>query len=215
MELEKILSQIKSKVGQTDVSDRSIADYVKLHLPDDAEPDEAFYDKAVKLIKSFQGNMSNFAATTVRKQVDAKLNELKNSQSPEAETPKEGDSELLKRLEAIEQALANERKANAINSLRNSVKAKAAELKVANKAIWNDVVEFVKIPDEATEDVLLDQVKKIYEQKLKEYTGNGATPYGGGQRAAAQHMSTEEAKAKREAFKESLRKSGKLPKKEN
>ncbi|HQE50115.1 MAG TPA: hypothetical protein PKV93_12300, partial [Fervidobacterium sp.] len=121
----------------------------------------------------------------------------------------------LKRLEAIEQALANERKANAINSLRNSVKAKAAELKVANKAIWNDVVEFVKIPDEATEDVLLDQVKKTYEQKLKEYTGNGATPYGGGQRAAAQHMSTEEAMAKREAFKESLRKSGKLPKKEN
>jgi hypothetical protein len=215
MELEKILSQIKARVGKTDVSDQSIADYVKLHLPDDAEPDEAFYDKAVKLIKSFQGNMSNFAATTVRKQVDAKLNELKNSQSPEAETPKEGDSELLKRLEAIEQALANERKANAINSLRNSVKAKAAELKVANKAIWNDVVEFVKIPDEATEDVLLDQVKKTYEQKLKEYTGNGATPYGGGQRAAAQHMSTEEATAKREAFKESLRKSGKLPKKEN
>lgn len=215
MELEKILSQIKARVGKTDVSDQSIADYVKLHLPDDAEPDEAFYDKAVKLIKSFQGNMSNFAATTVRKQVDAKLNELKNSQSPEAETPKEGDSELLKRLEAIEQALANERKANAINSLRNSVKAKAAELKVANKAIWNDVVEFVKIPDEATEDVLLDQVKKTYEQKLKEYTGNGATPYGGGQRATAQHMSTEEAMAKREAFKESLRKSGKLPKKEN
>lgn len=214
MELEKILSQIKSKVGQTDVSDQSIADYVKLHLPDDAEPDEAFYDKAVKLIKSFQGNMSNFAATTVRKQVDAKLNELKNSQSPEAETPKEGDSELLKRLEAIEQALANERKANAINSLRNSVKAKAAELKVANKAIWNDVVEFVKIPDEATEDVLLDQVKKIYEQKLKEYTGNGATPYGGSQRSGAPTISAEDAKAKVEAFKEKQRARGKLPKKD-
>lgn len=214
MELEKILSQIKSKVGQTDVSDQSIADYVKLHLPDDAEPDEAFYDKAVKLIKSFQGNMSNFAATTVRKQVDAKLNELKNSQSPEAETPKEGDSELLKRLEAIEQALANERKANAINSLRNSVKAKAAELKVANKAIWNDVVEFVKIPDEATEDVLLDQVKKTYEQKLKEYTGNGATPYGGSQRPGAPTISAEDAKAKVEAFKEKQRARGKLPKKD-
>lgn len=214
MELEKILSQIKSKVGQTDVSDQSIADYVKLHLPDDAEPDEAFYDKAVKLIKSFQGNMSNFAATTVRKHVDAKLNELKNSQSPEAETPKEGDSELLKRLEAIEQALANERKANAINSLRNSVKAKAAELKVANKAIWNDVVEFVKIPDEATEDVLLDQVKKTYEQKLKEYTGNGATPYGGGQRSGAPTISAEDAKAKVEAFKEKQRARGKLPKKD-
>lgn len=214
MELEKILSQIKSKVGQTDVSDQSIADYVKLHLPDDAEPDEAFYDKAVKLIKSFQGNMSNFAATTVRKQVDAKLNELKNSQSPEAETPKEGDSELLKRLEAIEQALANERKANAINSLRNSVKARAAELKVANKAIWNDVVEFVKIPDEATEDVLLDQVKKTYEQKLKEYTGNGATPYGGSQRSGAPTISAEDAKAKVEAFKEKQRARGKLPKKD-
>jgi uncharacterized coiled-coil DUF342 family protein len=158
--------------------------------------------------------MSNFAATTVRKQVDAKLNELKNSQSPEAETPKEGDSELLKRLEAIEQALANERKANAINSLRNSVKAKAAELKVANKAIWNDVVEFVKIPDEATEDVLLDQVKKTYEQKLKEYTGNGATPYGGSQRSGAPTISAEDAKAKVEAFKEKQRARGKLPKKD-
>jgi hypothetical protein len=214
MELEKILSQIKARVGKTDVSDQSIADYVKLHLPDDAEPDEAFYDKAVKLIKSFQGNMSNFAATTVRKQVDAKLNELKNSQSPEAETPKEGDSELLKRLEAIEQALANERKANAINSLRNSVKAKAAELKVANKAIWNDVVEAIQVKEETTSEDLLAEVKKTYERKLKEYTGEGASPYGGSQRSGAPTISAEDAKAKVEAFKEKQRARGKLPKKD-
>lgn len=214
MELEKILSQIKSKVGQTDVSDQSIADYVKLHLPDDAEPDEAFYDKAVKLIKSFQGNMSNFAATTVRKQVDAKLNELKNSQSPEAETPKEGDSELLKRLEALEKAYQEEKRVNAINSIRAEVKSKATELKVANKAIWNDVVETIQVKDETTSEDLLAEVKKTYERKLKEYTGEGAIPYGGSQRSGAPTISAEDAKAKVEAFKEKQRARGKLPKKD-
>jgi len=183
MELEKILSQIKSKVGQTDVSDQSISDYIKLHLPDDAEPDEAFYDKAVKLIKSFQGNMSNFAATTVRKQVDAKLKELKNSQpqqaEPKSENPKEGDAELLKRLEALEQAFEKERKLNMVNSLRNEVKSKADALKVARKSLWEDIVSTIDIPEDATAESLLETVKPIYEAKLRSYLGDGAVPYQG------------------------------------
>ncbi|MGJ7024922.1 hypothetical protein [Petrimonas sulfuriphila] len=216
MDSEQILSQIKEKVGQTDVSDRTMMSYIDKHLPKDQEPDDKFYEAAVDIFKSFQGNMSNFAATTVKQQAEAKIEEFKKnykpSPTPSVETPPKGDDELAKRLEAIEQALQNEKKANAINSLRSDVKAKADGLKVANKAIWNDVVDSISVKDEATSEELLSEVKKTYEKKLKEYTGEGATPYGGSQRTGAQQVSTEEAKAKRDEFKKKMQSAGRLPK---
>lgn len=219
MEQEKILSEIKAKVGQTNLSDRSFMDYIEAHLPAGTEPDEAFFEKATKVFKSIQGNMSHFAATTVKEQAEAKFEEFKKNykpqpEPPKVETPPKGDDELQKRLEALEKAYQEEKKANAINSIRAEVKSKATELKVANKAIWNDVVEAIQVKDETTSEDLLAEVKKTYERKLKEYTGEGASPYGGSQRSGAPTISAEDAKAKVEAFKEKQRARGKLPKKD-
>lgn len=220
MDKEQILSEIKTRVGQTNLSDRSFMDYIEAHLPAGTEPDEAFFEKATKVFKSIQGNMSHFAATTVKEQAEAKFEEFKKNYKPQPVEPKKeetlpkGDDELLKRLEALEKAYQEEKKANAINSIRAEVKGKATELKVANKAIWNDVVETIQVKDETTSEDLLAEVKKTYERKLKEYTGEGASPYGGSQRSGAPTISAEDAKAKVEAFKEKQRARGKLPKKD-
>ena len=211
MEQEQILSEIKAKVGQTSLSDRTLTDYVSAHLPE-GEPDEAYYTKHVEFLKSLNGNYSHDVANEV--------NEFKKNYKPQPVEPKKeetlpkGDDELQKRLEALEKAYENEKKANALNAVRNGVKLKATELKVANKAIWNDVVEAIHVKEDATSDDLLAEVKKTYEKKLKDYTGEGASPYGGSQKAGAPTISTEEAKAKVEAFKEKQRARGKLPKKE-
>lgn len=183
MDSEQILSQIKEKIGQTDVSDRTMMSYIDKHLPKDQEPDDKFYEAAVDIFKSFQGNMSNFAATTVKQQAEAKFEEFKKNYkpapTPSVETPPKGDDELAKRLEALEQAYAKEKKTNVINSLKSNVKAKAETLKVARKSIWDDVVDAIEVPDDATEDTLLATARPAYEAKLKSYLGEGASPYQG------------------------------------
>jgi hypothetical protein len=211
MDKEQILSEIKTRVGQISLSDRTLTDYISAHLPE-GEPDDAYYTKHVEFLKSLNGNYSHDVANEV--------NEFKKNYKPQPVEPKKeetlpkGDDELLKRLEALEKAYQEEKRANAINSIRAEVKGKATELKVANKAIWNDVVETIQVKDETTSEDLLAEVKKTYERKLKEYTGEGASPYGGSQRSGAPTISAEDAKAKVEAFKEKQRARGKLPKKD-
>lgn len=210
MEQEQILSEIKAKVGQTSLSDKTLTDYVSANIPE-GEPDEAYFTKHVNILKSLNGNYSHDVANQVN---EFKKNYKPQQEPPKVETPPKGDDELRKRLEALEKAYQEEKKANALNSIRAEVKSKAAELKVANKAIWNDVVESIQVEDDSTSENLLAEVKKTYERKLKEYTGEGASPYGGNQRSGAPAVSTEEAKARIEAFKEKQRARGKLPKKE-
>jgi len=221
METEQILSEIKTKVGETNISDRSFTDYIETHLPKGAEPDDAFYEKAVKLFKSFQGNISHFAATTVREQAEAKFEEFKKNYKPttttqaettKVETPPSGDDEWKKRLEELENAYKNEKKANADNSLRSVIKSKADELKVANKALWNDVVESIQIKEDTTAEKLQADVKNTYEQKLKAYNGEGAVPYGSTNRSGSAPISSKEAEAKREEFKKKMQSAGRLPK---
>lgn len=218
MEIEKILSEIRSKVGQTRISDRTLTTYINRHAPKDGDPDEAFFNDAVEFVRELNGNYSHDVATDVNTQVETKINEFKKNYKPQQEPPKpdkpDEGNELLKRLEALEKERENEKKALAVNSLRSEVKSKADELKVSNKALWNDVVAAIEVKDGATSESLLGEAKKAYEQKLKDYTGEGAMPYGGSQRGGSPQVSSEEAKDKREAFKKRMQAQGRLPKEE-
>ncbi|MEA4949263.1 MAG: hypothetical protein VB068_06375 [Petrimonas sp.] len=208
MEIEKILSEIKTKVGQTSLSDKTLTDYINGNLPTEGiEPDEAYFDKHSGILKSLSGNFSHDVANQV--------NEFKKNYKPQPDKkdePDKTDNELLKRLEKLEEEREKEKKAFAVNSLRSEVKSKAGELKVANKALWNDVAETITVKDDVTSETLLAEVKKTYEKKLKDYTGEGASPYDGGKRAT--QVSSEEAKDKREAFKKKMQAQGRLPKEE-
>lgn len=175
MEQEQILSEIKAKVGQTNLSDRTLTDYVSANLPE-GEPDEAYFTKHVNILKSLDGNFSYDVANQVN---EFKKNYNPQPEPPKVETPPKGDDELQKRLEALEKAYQEEKKANALNSIRAEVRSKAEGLKVSNKAIWEDVVATIVPQDDATVDTLLTSVKTAYEAKLKSYLGNGATPYQG------------------------------------
>ena len=175
MEQEQILSEIKAKVGQTSLSEKTLTDYVSANLPE-GEPDESYYAKHVGFLKSLNGNYSHDVARQV---TEFKKNYKPQQEEPKVETPPNGDDALQKRLEALEKAYENERKANALNSIRAEVKGKADGLKVSNKAIWEDVVATIVPQEDATVDTLLTSVKTAYEAKLKSYLGNGATPYQG------------------------------------
>lgn len=212
MDTEKILSQIKEKIGKTNLDDRTITEYISLHLPEGAEPDDNFYRVAIATFKSFDGDFSHKVGNTVKEQVAAKIEEFKKNNrsatSSAEDTPPKKDDELIKRLEALERAYEQEKKINTINSLRNEVKSKADSLKVARKALWDDIVSTIEVPDGATADSLLDSVKPAYEAKLRSYLGDGAIPYQG------ETTSSKSDGKKLDEFFARKAEQGKMPKKE-
>ena len=214
MEKEQILSTLTEKVGKTSFSAQTLEAYVDLNpLAEGAEPDDAYWNKAVAFINKMQGQYNADVA--------AQVNDFKKNYKPETkEDPGKGKgegekSDFEKRLEQLENAQKESARNASANALRSEVSAKGKSLKVANEAIWEDAVKAVQIGENDSADDVTAKAKKEYERMLKRYHGEGVSPYGSSGRQGASKEAEEEAKAKREAFKERMRRAGKLPKKEN
>lgn len=212
MEKETLLSTLTEKLGETPLSQRTLAAYIDDNLPiEGAEPDEAYWEKHTKFLKSLTGNY--------RADLAAGIEDFKRTfkpQSPTTETQQNGgDPDLLKRIEQLEGRLAESAKNTSANNLRSEVSAKGKSLKVANEAIWEDAVKAVQIGDNDSAEDVTAKAKKEYERLLKRYYGEGAAPYGSSSRQGANKEAEKETADRRERFMEKMRRSGKLPKKEN
>ncbi len=211
MEKEQILSTINEKLGKTSLSERTISDYVDGNLPAEGiEPDDAYWEKHTKFLKSLDGNFSASVA--------AQVNDFKKNYKPETKPEDKGEkgekSDLEKRLEQLENAQKESARNASANALRSEVSAKAKSLKVANEAIWEDAVKSVEIGENDTADDVTAKAKARYESQLRRYMGEGAAPYGSSNRQGASKEAEKAAADRREAFKEQQRKAGRLPKKQ-
>lgn len=211
MEKETLLSTLTEKLGETPLSQRTLAAYIDDNPPTEgAEPDEAYWEKHTKFLKSLTGNY--------RADVAAGLEVAKRTlqqQSSTTETQQNGgDTDLLKRIEQLEGKLAESAKNASASSLRSETTAKGKSLKVANEAIWEDAVKAVQIGDNDSADDVTDKAKKEYERLLKRYYGEGTVPYGNSGRQGASKEAEQQAKDKREALRAKMQARGRLPKPE-
>lgn len=217
MEKEQILSTLNEKLSaegiKTDAFQRTFNAYIDANMPaEGAEPDDAYWQKHVGILKSVSGQFSHDVAQQV--------NDFKKNYKPVTDPENKGGnggekSDLEKRLDQLEASMKESSKTASANALRSEVSAKGKSLKVANEAIWEDAVKAVKVGENDSADDVTAKAKKEYERLLKRYHGEGVAPYGNSGRLGASKEAEEEAKAKREAFKERMRRAGKLPKKEN
>jgi hypothetical protein len=224
MEKEQILSEMVAKLGKTSLSQRTISGYVEGNLPTDGvEPDDAYWQKHVGFLKSLDGNFSHDVAHAVDEfkksykadGTDSGDRGTKGGSNDDSGNAGSHEDALLKRLEAMEERLKESENQAKKERMRKEVSDKAESLKVSNKALWKDAVMMVELNDDTDAGKLLEETKKVYERKLKSYIGEGTTPYGGTQRQVGVHQDTEEAKAKREAFKARMEGMGRLPKREH
>ena len=216
MEKEQILSTINEKLTaqgiKTEPFQRTFGDYLNENLPaEGTEPDDAYFDKHVRVLKSLAGQYSHDFATAVE---DFKKNYKPKTSTTETQQ-KDGENDLLKRIEQLEGKIAENAKNASANTLRAEAAAKGKSLKVANEAIWEDAVKAVQIGDDDSADDVTAKAKKEYERMLRRYYGEGTAPYGSSGRLGASKEAEQQAKERREAFKEKMRRAGKLPKKEN
>ena len=195
-------------IGDTGVTMRTLEKYVDAILPDitsDEMANEQFYQRQSEVVKAMGGQMRFEKADFVK---NFKPGEDKR-------VPPAGDNdnkELIERLERLENERKEEKMQMAVKGLRLDAKGKSEELDITNKALWNDAVDMVGFKDGMGLDDMVDAAKTIYEKKLKDYFGSGASPYGGMAGAGAPTVSEAEANAKRKAFRKRMQSQGKLPK---
>jgi hypothetical protein len=100
METEKIISNLKSRIGTTSLSDRTLNDYVNVNLPaEGTEPDEAYFKRHSEVLKSLSGNFN--------KDVAERVDEFKKNYKPQSSDTSAGTSNVAKdgiedRLKALE-----------------------------------------------------------------------------------------------------------------
>lgn len=216
MEKEQILSTINEKLNaegiKTDAFQRTFGAYIDGNLPTEGtEPDDAYWQKHVGILKSISGQFSHDVAQQVN---DFKKN-YKPVTNPEDKSKGEVEkSDFEKRLEQLENAQKESARNASVKALRSEVGAKGKSLKVANEAIWEDAVKAVYIGEKESADDVTTKAKKEYERMLKRYYGEGVSPYGSSGRQGASEEAKKESLNRRERHKQLLRSRGKLPKSE-
>ena len=225
MEKETLLNGFNQRIGapdangmygETGISGRTLDVYLDQILPsitDDASVDDEFYNKHITFLKAMGGQMRHEKAEFIKNY---------KSQTPPATSPTpptppvQPESEFKQWLSKFEKEQEESKKQLLVKELRMDAAGKADELNVSNRALWKDAVGMVEYKDNMTLDEMTTAAKSVYEKKLKEYMGEGVSPYGGnGGFGSASAVSGETAKARREEFKRRMQAQGKLPKDEN
>ena len=208
MEQEQILETLTTQLGQTSLSERTIREYVAENLPE--EGSDFDFAKHAKILRSLNGNFSHDVA--------AKVEEFKKNYKPQPlEEPKKKEDDqqtseiqkLLTRIEALEKGSKESSESIRKSEIRNRVEALKDSLKVHNKNLWKDCVAQVNIGDDDNQDKVLEKVKSSYEKKLKDYFGEGATPYGG-KSLEQSEAEKEKVKNAQEGFKARMKARGRL-----
>lgn len=204
MEQAQILSKIKEGLGQTSLSDRTLTEYVSKVLPaEGTEPDEAYFETHIGILKALNGQYSHDIAEYQRQNPKPKPNP----------TEKPEENEAIKKLQTMIDELKSEIKSNrseqSISAVRSALSAKGDELKVRNKAIWEDAVKGLSIKEGDTVESVLSSAKSSYEAMQKRYIGESAQPYGALQKDPA--TDAEKQKALREAYRKQLMADGLIP----
>ena len=194
MEKETLLTGFNERLGNPDaqgmyaeagVSSRTLDAYIDGVLPtisDDSEVNDAFWERHINFIKAVGGQMRHEKAEFAKNYKPAQTAPAPPAPpaTPPAATPpqEDGSAELLKRLEALENERKEEKKQLAAKGLRMEAKANADAMNVSNKALWNDAVDQTECKEGMDAEAVTQAAKALYERKLKEYFGEGATPYG-------------------------------------
>lgn len=224
MEREKIISEIQSRLGQTCVSERTIGDVVDFASPaDGTEPDDAYYDKVIKLLGSFNGNINNYTASQTKlrdteiKSLKEELKGLKGVKPKDGIDNNDGLKAIIDRLEKIEKTnselnseLASYKNSQTTKELINSVR-KTLKEKCDNEEVLNIALQtFGDLDVSKSADVIAGDVETKYNALIKKLYGNGYEPKGGN--GGTKPMTSAQAKAAQDEFKQQLIRSGQLPK---
>lgn len=190
MEKEKLLSELKSKLGTTSLSERTLGDYVANILPtitSDEQVNDTFYAAHVGILKSLEGQFNKDVAERVKTAQSEWEKAHPKPQTPNPNpTPTEPKDEPNKELaemkamiEAMKQKLEDADKANLTRNLLENVKSAMKAKGATDDAVMlytfkGESIDTTKSVEELTESYL-----KTYDANYKTLRGDGASPRSG------------------------------------
>lgn len=189
MEKEQLLSELKSKLGTTSLSERTLSEYVGNVLPtitSDEQVNDAFYVAHVGILKSMEGQLNKDVADRVKSarseweknhptptpNPNPNPTDPKNEPNKELEEMKSMIAAMQQKLDAADKAkLSSELLAN----VKSAMKAKGAtDEAVMLYTFKGESIDTTKSVDELTESYL-----KTYDANYKTLRGDGASPRNG------------------------------------
>lgn len=189
MEKEQLLSELKSKLGTTSLSERTLGDYVANILPtvtSDEQVNDTFYVAHVGILKSLEGQYNKDVADRVKaaqsewekNHPDPQPNPNPTPTDPKNE-PSNEYAEIKAALAAMQQKLDEADKAKLANEMLNSVKSAMKAKGATDEAVMlytfkGESIDTTKSVDELTESYL-----KTYDANYKTLRGDGASPRNG------------------------------------
>ncbi len=185
MEKEQILSTITERLkaeGQTSLSQRTLGDYINDNLPSEGtEPDEAYWERHTKFLKSLSVNFSNDMAAAVN---DFKTNyKPQTGQQPPNQDPPQPNKEvedlkkqladLTKRLDEKESKLTQEQ-------LMSQVMAEMKKQGATDEYVLKQTLRGVTLDTKKSVTDLAKEMLTAYDSELTACRGKGAAPRNGG-----------------------------------
>ena len=106
MEKEKLISELKTKLGKTALSERTINEYASSILPSissDEQVTDAFWTMHTTILKTFEGNLNFEIASSVNKAKDEWLKKNPQATPPvDPPAPNPNDERIEKLIQEIE-----------------------------------------------------------------------------------------------------------------
>lgn len=189
MEKEQLLSELKTKLGTTSLSERTLSEYVGNVLPtitSDEQVNDTFYATHVGILKSIEGQLNKDVADRVK---TAKSEWEKNHPTPTPNpnpNPTDPKNEPNKELEemksmiaAMQQKLEAADKAKLSSDMMASVKSAMKAKGATDEAVMlytfkGENIDTTKSVEELTESYL-----KTYDANYRTLRGDGASPRNG------------------------------------
>lgn len=197
MEIEKIVTTVQEKLGQTDVSAQTIQKAVEFRnsvapLAEGVEPDDAYFEGIVNLAKDFQGNINHLLAGKTKEwqkkfaitkeniknlseeERSALLKELNGEPSPDGN---EKVTNLERKLQEFEKKFDLREKEIAQAELKRKVRQEMLNANVSDEYILDVTLERAGVLDaeKPIEEITKDLLKKYDAEYLKAH-GDGSQP---------------------------------------
>lgn len=189
MEKEQLLSGIKSKLGTTGLSERTLSEYVANILPtitSDEQVNDTFYAAHIAILKSLEGQLNKDVADRVKM---AQSEWEKNRQTPNPNpnpNPTYPKNEPNKELEdmkamivAMQQKLEAADKAKLSSDLLASVQSAMKVKGATDEAVLMFTFKGENIDTTKSVDELTESYLKTYDANYKTLRGDGASPRNG------------------------------------
>lgn len=175
MEKETILSTLTEKLGDTQLSERTLTAYIDSHpVADGAEPDEAYFTAATQFLQSLEGQYKHDVAEGIKK---GGTPLPKGTQTPPSnETDNKELKELRDKVAALEKDRTTREQAETQAALVKKVKAAMKEQNATDDYVLNQTFKGVTLDPAKSVDDLATEMLTKYDAEYKACRGDGAAP---------------------------------------